>query len=60
LRELRLAVANGYACHPFFAIDPFLRSLRPDPAFAELLDDVRREGAGYARLYAGLAAGGGA
>jgi TRAP-type C4-dicarboxylate transport system permease small subunit len=59
LRELRLAVANGYACHPFFAIDPFLRSLHPEPAFAEFLDDVRREGAGYARLHAGLAPAGG-
>ena len=58
VRWLRLVVANGYACHPFFAIDPFLESLRGDPAFAAFLDDVRREGARHARLHAGLADGG--
>ena len=55
---LRLVVANGYACHPFFAIDPFLEPLRGEPAFAAFLDDVRREGARHARLHAGLADGG--
>jgi serine/threonine-protein kinase len=56
VRWLRLVAANGYACHPFFAIDPFLQPLAGDEAFAAFLDDVRRDGARQARLHAELAA----
>jgi tetratricopeptide (TPR) repeat protein len=57
VRWLRLVAANGYACHPFFAIDPFLHPLEGDDAFAAFLDDARRESARQARLHAELAAG---
>ena len=54
VRWLRQVAANGYLCHPFFAIDPLLDSLRHDPAFAAFLEDVRREDERYARIHAGL------
>ena len=41
---LRRVAANGYPCHPFFAIDPLLDGLRREPAFAVFLEDVRRGG----------------
>ena len=57
VRWLREVSANGYPCHPFFAIDPLLDGVRGDPTFAAWLDEVRREDERYARLYAELAAG---
>ena len=57
VRWLREASANGYPCHPFFAIDPLLDAVRADPAFTAWLDAVRREDERYAHLYAELAAG---
>jgi tetratricopeptide (TPR) repeat protein len=59
LHWLRRVAANGYACAPFFALDPFLQPLHGDAAFAAFLDEVRREGARLERRHADLADGSG-
>ena len=40
---LERAVDNGFACWPFFLIDPHLESLRPEPEFKRLVADLERK-----------------
>jgi TolB-like protein/Tfp pilus assembly protein PilF len=56
VRWLREVSANGYACLPFFAIDPFLDGVRGDPAFVGWLAEVRRQSERHGHLHAQLAA----
>jgi len=58
LRWLGEAARNGYPCRPFFEIDPLLASVREDPRFAALMDEIGAECAGYARLWTDLGSGG--
>jgi serine/threonine protein kinase len=39
---LERSVDSGFACWPFFRLDPFLESLREDPAFKQLVADLER------------------
>lgn len=48
---LEQAAHGGYPCHPFFEADPLLASLRSDPRFHRLMEELRSECAGYSRLY---------
>ena len=57
MRWLREASANGYPCHPFFALDPMLDGVRRETGFVAWLDEVRRENGRYAHPYAELGAG---
>jgi len=36
-------VDTGNACWPFFKLNPFYESLRPDPRFQRLLTELERE-----------------
>jgi tetratricopeptide (TPR) repeat protein len=54
------AAHNGYPCHVFFERDPLLAALHPHPRFAALMEELREECAGYARLWAELQAASGA
>jgi tetratricopeptide (TPR) repeat protein len=48
---LRAAAGNGFPCLPLFETEPWLASLRGHRGFEALLDELRLERAGYARLY---------
>lgn len=39
---LERSVDTGFACWPFFRIDPYLENLREDPAFIRLVADLER------------------
>jgi DNA-binding SARP family transcriptional activator len=39
---LERSVENGFACWPFFRVDPHLASLRMEPAFVRLVADLER------------------
>jgi eukaryotic-like serine/threonine-protein kinase len=45
------AAHNGFPCHAFFEIDPFLESIRGEDRFRRLMAELRTECEGYARLY---------
>jgi TolB-like protein/predicted Zn-dependent protease len=51
---LRDAAANGYPCHPFFAIDPLLRGLDGHPGFRVFMHELEDVARGHARAYAAL------
>jgi predicted Zn-dependent protease len=44
---LQQCVATGFACWPFFRLDPHLENLREDPRFTRLITDLERK---YAAL----------
>jgi hypothetical protein len=44
---LERSVETGFACWPFFRIDPHLESLREEPEFKRLVSDLEQE---YAAL----------
>jgi TolB-like protein/Flp pilus assembly protein TadD len=54
---LERAARGGYPCRPFFEADPLLASLRSDGGYRRLMDGLRAECGGYARLYRDLQAG---
>jgi serine/threonine protein kinase/Tfp pilus assembly protein PilF len=56
---LREAAGNGYPCRPFFEIDPLLAPLRASGRFKRLMDELRAECDGYAKIYAEIRAGSG-
>jgi eukaryotic-like serine/threonine-protein kinase len=56
VRELQAAAENGYPCATLFESDPLLLPLHGDPAFAELLERLRRERVRYQALYIELQA----
>jgi hypothetical protein len=37
---LERSVNTGFACWPFFRLDPYLESLREEPAFKRLMADL--------------------
>jgi tetratricopeptide (TPR) repeat protein len=39
---LERSVDSGFACWPFFRVDPFLESLREEPAFKRLVADLEK------------------
>lgn len=45
------AATNGFPCHAFFEIDPWLEPIRQDPRFVALMQRLRSECAQYAALY---------
>ena len=51
LSLLTESARDGYPCHPVFENDPFLERLRGEARFARLIDELKSETAGYARLY---------
>jgi hypothetical protein len=51
-----VAARNGYPCASHFERDEFLDPLRGTEGFERLLNEVRAESQGYARLYAELLA----
>jgi hypothetical protein len=40
---LERTVEAGFACWPFFRVDPHLASLRDEPAFERLVADLERK-----------------
>ena len=40
---LERSVDTGFACWPFFKVDPHLECLRPDPRFQTLVADLERQ-----------------
>jgi TolB-like protein/Tfp pilus assembly protein PilF len=57
LRWLEEAARNGYPCFPFFEHDPLLAGLRSQGGFKPLVDRMKAECAGYARLWTQLREG---
>ena len=39
---LERSVDTGFACWPFFRLDPYLESLREEPAFKRLVADLEQ------------------
>ena len=54
IRWLADAAHNGFPCHRFFEIDPLLESIRGEPRFRILMDELRAECDGYRALYLDL------
>jgi hypothetical protein len=44
---LERSVESGFACWPFFRLDPYLENLREDPPFSLLVADLEKK---YAAL----------
>ncbi len=57
LAVLTEAAHDGYPCHPLFESDPYLESVRGEARFVKLIDELKSECEGYARLYADLQSG---
>jgi TolB-like protein/DNA-binding winged helix-turn-helix (wHTH) protein/Flp pilus assembly protein TadD len=49
LKWLRITVTEGFPSYPLFARDPFLDSLREDPAFTQFLTEMKLRWEGYKR-----------
>jgi DNA-binding winged helix-turn-helix (wHTH) protein/TolB-like protein/Flp pilus assembly protein TadD len=49
LRALSRSVEQGFFCHPYFASDPLLASLRDEPEFAAILEKARIRHEDYRR-----------
>ncbi len=43
LEWLECSIENGFACWPFFQLDPHLESLRPMPEFRRVVTELERE-----------------
>jgi DNA-binding winged helix-turn-helix (wHTH) protein/tetratricopeptide (TPR) repeat protein len=43
LEWLECSIENGFACWPFFQLDPHLENLRPMPEFRRVIADLERE-----------------
>jgi TolB-like protein len=54
LMWLEDAATNGFPCHAFFELDPWLREIRNEPRFRSLMQALRSECDGYRALYASL------
>ena len=49
LKWLRETVKEGFPCYPLFARDPYLNSIRNDPAFIQFITEMKERWEGYRR-----------
>ena len=53
VRWLDESIRIGFPCYPWFARDPLLQPIRPDPRFIALMDKLRSEHEIWAKRYGG-------
>jgi hypothetical protein len=49
VKWLRVTVKEGFPCYPLFARDPYLNSIRNDPAFIQFITEMKERWEGYQR-----------
>jgi DNA-binding winged helix-turn-helix (wHTH) protein/TolB-like protein/Flp pilus assembly protein TadD len=49
VKWLRVTVKEGFPCYPLFARDPYLNSIRNDPAFIQFIAEMKERWEGYQR-----------
>jgi TolB-like protein/DNA-binding winged helix-turn-helix (wHTH) protein/Tfp pilus assembly protein PilF len=49
VKWLRETVKEGFPCYPLFARDPYLNSIRNDPAFVQFIAEMKARWEGYRR-----------